>query len=205
MQRYCGAVYRYLLGAVRDGEVAEELTQEFALRFLRGDFRGADPERGRFRDYLKTALIHLVNDYHRARQRWPRALGGDTPEPAAAESLADAERDFLTDWREELLERTWKALAMANPTSHAVLLLRLENPEMPSAQMAEQFTARLGKPRNSAWVRKTLQRAHDRYADLLLAEVANSLPAATPEALRQELQELDLLKYCRTALERWGR
>ena len=54
MLHYSGAVYRYLLGAVRDPDVAADLCQEFAVRFLRGDFRRADPGRGRFRDYLKT-------------------------------------------------------------------------------------------------------------------------------------------------------
>ena len=51
------------------------------------------------------------------------------------------------------------------------------------------------------YVRKTLQRAQAKFADLLLDRVAESLddPAADLEA---ELRELDLLKYCRTALGR---
>jgi RNA polymerase sigma-70 factor (ECF subfamily) len=205
LQLYGGAVRRYLLGAVRDAEVAEELAQEFALRFVRGDFRRADPERGRFRDYLKTALIHLVTDHHRARHQWPQPLPTQGHEPAAPDvSGADSERQFLNSWREELLERTWQSLAEANPPFHAVLLLRVENPELPSPQMAEQLTAKLGKAVNSAWVRKTLQRAHDKFADLLLEEVAQSLAEATPAVLRQELQELDLLRYCSSALERRG-
>src|SRR5262245_58256297 len=57
-QRYAGAVYRYLLGALRDPHAAEELAQEFALRVVRGDFRRADPQRGRFRDFLRTSLVH---------------------------------------------------------------------------------------------------------------------------------------------------
>src|SRR5262245_15733603 len=69
MERYCGAVYRYLLGALRDHDAAEDLFQEFAERFLRGEFRRADPQRGRFRDYVKTALIHLVTDYYRAQRK----------------------------------------------------------------------------------------------------------------------------------------
>ena len=50
-------------------------------------------------------------------------------------------------------------------------------------------------------VRKTLQRAQAKFADQLLDRVAESLddPAANLEA---ELRELDLLKYCRTALTR---
>ena len=50
LQRYSGAVYRYLLGAVRDEDVAQELTQELALRFLRGDFHRADPQRATLPD-----------------------------------------------------------------------------------------------------------------------------------------------------------
>src|SRR6516164_8927383 len=60
MQRYGRPIYRYLLACVRQLDVADELFQEFALRFLRGDFKNADPERGRFRCYLKTVLHHLV-------------------------------------------------------------------------------------------------------------------------------------------------
>src|SRR5438045_2159010 len=61
--RYHGAVYRYLLGMLRDPGVAEELAQEFAVRFLRGDFKEAHPQRGRFRDFLKTSLRHVVIDH----------------------------------------------------------------------------------------------------------------------------------------------
>ena len=96
LERYSGAVYRYLLGAVRDEDTAADLAQEFALRFLRGDFHRADPQRGRFRDYLKTSLIHLVNDHHRDRQQQPAPLASDSPAP----SEADSENDFLARWRD---------------------------------------------------------------------------------------------------------
>jgi RNA polymerase sigma-70 factor (ECF subfamily) len=205
VQRYSGAVYRYLLGAVRDETAAEDLAQEFALRFLRGDFRRADPHRGRFRDYLKTALIHLVNDHHRERQQQPGPLAPNSPAPPPP----DSEPDFLTDWREDLLEQTWKALKQANALYHAVLLHRIENPDATSAEMAEQLAATVGKPLTAASVRKTLQRAHEKYADLLLEEVAVSLEGSPLESLEQELQELNLMQYCRQALlrrmERSGR
>lgn len=202
MQRYSGAAYRYLLGATRDADVAEELAQEFALRFVRGSFRNAAPERGRFRDYLKAALSNLVNDHHRAKQAWPKQMAEDAPEPAAPGESVGAEPDFLQSWREELLERTWNALAAVQPAYRAALQLRIENPDMPSAEMAERLTEQLGKPFSAALVRKSLQRAHTRFAELLLDEVAASLEDPTPEELRAELEEVDLLKYCRTALER---
>ena len=42
LDRYLRSVFRYLLAITRNAESAEELTQEFSLRFLRGDFQRAD-------------------------------------------------------------------------------------------------------------------------------------------------------------------
>src|SRR5437868_2038378 len=69
MDRYGKVVQRYLLGALRDPHAAEELTQEFALRFVRGDLKGADRQRGRFRDFLKGTLFHLIGDFHRRKKK----------------------------------------------------------------------------------------------------------------------------------------
>jgi hypothetical protein len=40
------------------------------------------------------------------------------------------------------------------------------------------------------------------FGDLLLAEVAESLVEATPDDVEEELIDLELLEYCRPALER---
>jgi RNA polymerase sigma factor (sigma-70 family) len=197
MLHYSGAVYRYLLGATRDPETATDLCQEFAVRFLRGDFRRAAPDRGRFRDYVKTALVNLVNDYHRARQAGPRPLAID----AAAPEMP-SEDDFLAGWRQSLLDQTWKVLDEDNAAFHAVLLLRIENPEMPSPEMAERLGAQLGKPMTPENVRKSLQRAHAKFAELLLEQVAQSLDKPTDDDLEAELRAIDLLRYCRSALDR---
>jgi DNA-directed RNA polymerase specialized sigma24 family protein len=78
------------MGAVRNPDTAGDLAQEFALRFLRGAFRHADPGRGRFRDYMKTALIHLVNDYRSARSASSRPLPPDTADPVSLNLAIDA-------------------------------------------------------------------------------------------------------------------
>jgi RNA polymerase sigma factor (sigma-70 family) len=203
MQRYRGAVYRYLLGAVRNPDVAEDLAQEFALRLVRGDFRRADPQRGQFRAYVKTSLIHLVQDYYRARQAWPQPLsaaGEPTVQPAEVE--AEAERNFLASWRQELLDRAWQALERAQPTQYEALRLRAQEPDLPSPQMAEQLAAKLHQPLTADAVRKHIERAHRRFAELLVDEVAASLDSGSQQDLERELRELDLLRYCRSALER---
>ena len=63
---------------------------------------------------------------------------------------------------------------------------------------------------NSAAARQTadgrgraadLASVRDKFADLLLDEVVNSLDRPTPDHLEEELIDLGLLEYCRPALE----
>lgn len=196
-QRYCGAVYRYLLGMVHDPDVADDLAQEFALRFLRGQFHRADPNRGRFRDFVKTALRHLVADHHRRVQALPQPLPESFPEPA---SDANLDRQFVESWRMELLARAWVALAEhENQTGqpyHAVLRLRADQPELRSAQLADRLAAHQGRPFTTAATRQLLHRARAQFAALLLEEVRQSLTTPTAEHVNDELRELGLLDYC---------
>ncbi len=206
MERYSGAVYRYLMGALRDRDSADELFQEFALRFVSGAFRNANPERGRFRDFVKTALYHLIVDHNRKKQHNPRALPvEELAEPSVTDSR-DFDEEFLSSWRQEVLCRTWEALEQASqegPPLYRVLRLRSERPDESSKQLAELLSAELGRPVTDAWVRQNLHRARARFADLLLDELAASLPEPTRERLEQELIDLNLLEYCKDALKAW--
>src|SRR5262249_2011748 len=71
LERYGGAARRYLLAATRDTDVADELFQEFAVRFLHGKLRGASEARGRFRDFLKGVLSHMVTDHWKKARKRP--------------------------------------------------------------------------------------------------------------------------------------
>jgi RNA polymerase sigma-70 factor (ECF subfamily) len=209
LERYGGAIRRYLLGALRDADTADELAQEFAFRFLRGDLRGADRERGRFRDFVKGVLFHMVADHHNKLKKVPGNLPANMPEAGADCALAaEREEAFRASWRDELLARTWSALqADEQRTGQAyftVLRFRADHPDLASAQMAEQLAGPLGKAVTAAGVRKTLDRARDRFADLLLDEIAQALDDVSRDRLEEELIELELLEYCRPALERRG-
>jgi RNA polymerase sigma factor (sigma-70 family) len=207
LERYGGAVHRYLLGAVRDPEIAADLTQEFAVVFLQGSLKGADPQRGRFRDYVKGVLRNLVANHYRKAQRRQPVLTDTLPEPGVDDPPdAAMDQDFLSCWREDLLARTWQALQRFEADSgqpyHTVLRYRADHPEQRSDTMAEQLGARIGKSITPAGMRKALQRAREKFADLLLDHLAGSLDQPTPEDLEQELIDLELLEYCRPALDR---
>jgi RNA polymerase sigma-70 factor (ECF subfamily) len=201
IQRYCGAVFRYLRGALHQDEAALDLFQEFVLRFLRGDFRRVDAAAGRFRDYLRKVLVHLVADYHRQRKAWPRPLPLDLAAPSVGRDLANNEEAFLQSWREELINWAWEALAESKPNYHAVLVSHIEQPEATSSEVANQLAARIGKPIQAAHVRVMLHRARRKFAALLLDEVAHSLGPCTEAELVEELEALRLRRLCAPALE----
>jgi RNA polymerase sigma factor (sigma-70 family) len=206
MCRYAGAVHRYLLKALRDPDAADELDQEFALRFLRGDFKNSNPDRGRFRDYVKRAVQNLVNDYYR-RKRPVVSLDPRTPELAAAEpGMADFEEQFIESWRKDLLDRAWSSLESLERSTgqpyHTVLRTKVSHPDLTSDKLAQQLSTTLKKSYTSGAVRQTLQRSREKYVTYLLDEVRASLDNPSRADLEQELIDLNLLHYCRPFMKR---
>jgi RNA polymerase sigma-70 factor (ECF subfamily) len=207
LERYGDAIQRYLRSALNDPHAADEVYQEFALQLVHGKLRGADPQRGRFRYFVKGTLFHLIADYRNQQRKWPGPLPADAADLLAGTS-EEAQSDglFVESWRDELLSRAWSALAgyeaQTGQPLHAVLRFRADRPDMKSPQLAEALAAQWGKPLTAVGVRQTLHRAREKFAALLLEEVVHSLENAGPEQLEEELAELGLLDYCRPALER---
>ena len=66
LDRYGAAVRRYLRKLLRDPYAADELFQEFALQLVHGNLRGANPQRGRFRNFVKGTLYCRRGSVQRA-------------------------------------------------------------------------------------------------------------------------------------------
>ncbi|MEO1617897.1 MAG: sigma factor [Planctomycetota bacterium] len=193
---YGPAVRRYLLALTRDENETDDLWQRFMLELVRGGFKNASPEKGRFRSYVKASLIHLVSKQRRRSQREP-AFTQQHLEAEDAPQLVSADRTgevFDQHWKEQLIDRTWNALKDAQPRYHRVLRLRTEFPEVAVADLVERLSTSEDSMGDVAF-RKTLSRARDRFAGLLIDEVGRSLKTPTEEAVREELADLGLLHY----------
>ncbi len=211
LQRYCGAIYRYALKVLGEPDLAEEACQEFALRFVRGDFRHADPAKGRFRDYVKTSVIHLLNEVRRREQERRRAIALESGVVAAVLTpppVEPADSGFQELWRKELLNRAWHEMERQQPPSgppyHAALRMKADQPDLTAAELADRLQDAGKGTYVASGVRQILHRARELFADRLLHEVARSVLSDDPEVLSEELVELDLLTYCREALKRRG-
>jgi RNA polymerase sigma-70 factor (ECF subfamily) len=197
LSRYGSPIHRYLLAATRDSEVADELAQEFALRFIRGDLKNVSPQRGRFRDYLKTVLRNIVNDHFRRRNKDRFNPISDLLDENGIRKLDES---FNEDWRQELLERAWTQLRDFETARknhyYTVLRLRACQPELNSSDLADHLSDSLQQTVTPAWVRQNLKRARTKFCEMLIAEIASTLPPnSTHEDIESELASLRLLKY----------
>jgi RNA polymerase sigma-70 factor (ECF subfamily) len=192
---------------LRDPDAADEVFQDFALRFVKGRLRGAHPSRGRFRDFVKGVLAHLIADYYKSRPRPLQTLDSNCPDVAAPMATIDElDQAYIKSWRNELMLRAWDALHQIEKETgqpfYTVLRFRSEHANMASPQMAQELSVQLGRTLTDVSVRQTLHRARERYADLLIVEVNQLIETPSADQLEQELIELDLLDYCRPALQR---
>jgi len=209
LARYETVARRYLIAALRHeanaADAAEDCLQELALRFMKGSFKGADPAKGRFRNYLKAVLLNLVTDFQRRHRFEPQPLGTLDP-VAAGEPPADSGQEFQNIWRDELLASSLRILEESDRQSgqhlFTVLRHRMDNPDLRSEDLAGRLTEIVGKEVTANWVRKRLHFAREKFSQILLDEVRRSLDNPSDQDVEQELVEVGLFEYCRSALTR---
>jgi RNA polymerase sigma-70 factor (ECF subfamily) len=193
--RYHDAVLRYLRLKLRDSNLADEVFQEFWTKLLTHKLAGADGNKGRFRDYVRTVLHRLIIDHFRGRKL--QALPpGDLLDP----SLPDADYDRV--WREAVLKRALTRLEtyeLKTPKNRyaTVLALRRDNQGKSIEEIATLLSEKVGSPITPESFRKTLQRARTKYFELLIQELRDTIHPATDEDIEQEIQALGLGQYYR--------
>jgi RNA polymerase sigma-70 factor (ECF subfamily) len=188
--RYHDAVERYLRLKLRDRNLADEVFQEFWTKLLSHKLAGADHNKGRFRDYLRTVLHRLIVDHFRGRKLQPLPPG-DLPDPSAPD------QDYDQVWREAVIRRVWSRLELyeaSTPKNRyaTVLHLRVGHPDAPIEQLAQQLSDQLGSKVSPEAFRKTLQRARGKFLELLIEELRSTIHPASPEDIEAEIYDLGL-------------
>jgi RNA polymerase sigma-70 factor (ECF subfamily) len=186
-ETYWLPVYAYVRRVVPRIEDAQDLTQEFFAQLLeKNAIAKADPERGRFRAFLLTALKNcLANERDKARAQ---KRGGGKPVLAldfdSGESLCQIEPSHeLTP--ERLFERRWvltlldlvleqlrRELAMEGKELHFQQFKAALTGDMASADY-EQAAEALGL--TPAAAKQAAYRMRKRYRELFRQEVARTV------------------------------
>lgn len=200
--RYHKAVFGYLCGCTRDPIRAEDLSQEFWLKFLQGAFRHADPGTGSFRKYVKAALSHMVSRDAAGARRQGIQFQTGPPDIAEQSFVSEDDRAFQDRWQKAALNDAWDRLAAdaSGRGQYAALRLKADFPDRTDQDLAQQLTEHSGHDVSHEAFRKLLQRARERFAEIVYRVVAESLQDPTADRVSEELGELGLLRYCRSAV-----
>jgi RNA polymerase sigma-70 factor, ECF subfamily len=139
MRLYRGRIFRYILFATRDEDVAESLTQDCFLRAhaARSSFRGDCA----MATWLMRIAVNLVRDHQRSMKLrfWRRAPMLDAAE--MSDRLPDISRS--TEQRlivEERVASVWRAVETLSERQRSIFLLRfVEELELPEISEAMQL------------------------------------------------------------------
>jgi RNA polymerase sigma factor (sigma-70 family) len=201
--RYSKAIRAYVRAILQDDGRADEVAQDAIVRLLSGDFAGADPNRGRFRDLLKVSVRNMARN-HWAKENRRRPAAVDVDEIAGNDGSSD-DPNWLASWRQNALDLTWSALEnfeRLQPDSSSVVLLRLRAafPDASSEELAERLSEKTRKSVTPEAARQQLRRARVKFAELLIEEIADGLEDASPDDVEEELAALGLMDYVRDLL-----
>jgi RNA polymerase sigma-70 factor (ECF subfamily) len=205
VHRYATAVQKYLNALIRNPHDAEEVGQDFFLFVTEHGFPRAKRERGRFRDYLKTAVRNSALTFLR-RKRLPTR--GDSE---MLESMADQgppvipDQEWITQWRQCLMDRAWRSLEEHQQQApdniyYTALRLMMTSPGEDSKALAAKAARIVGRPITAEAFRKQISRARRKLAGFIVREIAQSLDNATPTQVEEELVDLGLIEYVRDFL-----
>lgn len=199
--RYGAAVRAYLRALLPTRDDADEVEQQFLMQVVERGFPTAAPGRGLFRYYLIAIVKNAALKYLCKQSKRPSGLT-DISQVATAVS---ADREWKLSWRECVLQNTWNALRDHQRKSkgnqfHACLKAFVEHDDEDSPTLAARVSAATGQSLTAEAFRKQLSGARRRFGELLIEEVSRTITNVTPELLRDELHDLDLMKYVKALL-----
>ncbi len=196
-------VYLYVRQQVGDAHESQDLTQAFFARLLQKQaIAVADPQRGRFREFLLTACRHFLSNEWQTLRAQKRGGGqrvlsldfdsGESRFAIAAVDRQTPERLYERQWAVTLLERVLAALcsefeSKGKRAQFEVLKVHLTGRN--AAESYAQAAAQLGMSEGA--VKVAVHRLRSRYRAVLRAEIGETVSG--PEEVEDEIRRLFLV------------
>jgi RNA polymerase sigma-70 factor (ECF subfamily) len=185
---YRPPVLAYIRSRGRSPELAEDLTQAFFADFIeRASHADANPDRGRFRNFLLVALKRFLINAD-AQERAQKRGGGVAAEQLLENSRSVAEAMIDAQTPERAFERSW-ALAVLDCAMHR---LREEAHTAGKGELFEQLREFLAESPDEA--------DYDRAAQAL--NLRRNTLAVAVHRMRHRLRELVRLELAQTTASR---
>lgn len=199
-QTYWYPLYAYIRRRGYSAHDAQDLTQDFFARILeKHSIARADPQRGRFRSFILTAMNHFLGQEFEKSRAQKRGSGLEvfSLDLARAEQRYDLEpavsetpdKDFDKKWALALLETVMTQLEAEYKRENKSDLFNAlkqtltgSRESQPYAELAEM----LGMTEPA--IKVTVHRLRKRYRELLQTEIANTVSSA--DEVKEEMRHL---------------
>jgi len=197
---YWFPLYTYLRRRGCDTHEAEDCTQAFFAALLqRHGLQRANPERGKFRSFLLSALNHFLADERDHAGAQKRGGGKEI----ISLDVEDAETRYRCEpahdlTPEKLFEKSWSLTVLSNAMARLKAefaeegkeqLFESLKPHLPAGKGPASYkdvAARLGL--TEAAVKVAVHRLRHRYRQLVREEIAQTV--STPEEVDEEIRDL---------------
>ena len=188
---YWPPLYTYIRRQGHRQEDAQDLTQAFFAKLLEKNFWArADPQKGRFRSFLLTALRHFLAD-ERDRARTAKRGGGaplisfdDTAVEEkflkGSDEQLNGEHQFDRQWARAVLDQARARLrqeCVASGKSELYDRVNLLGGKQERSVTYVDIAAELGM--SVSGVKSAVSRLRERYAELVREEVAQTVSSPT--------------------------
>lgn len=199
-QTYWYPLYAYVRRRGYSAHDAQDLTQEFFARLLeKHTFAAADPNRGRFRSFILTAMNNfLAQEWEKSRAK-KRGGGNElfSLDLAQAENRYDLEpssldtpdKDFDKKWAVALLDSVMAQLEAEFKSDGKTELFTALKQTLTGSRESQPYaelSQKLGM--TEAAIKVTVHRLRKRYRELLQLEIANTV--SSPEEVKEEMRHL---------------
>lgn len=197
IDRYSDATQRYLMAWLRRQWAVDKVWQKLTLRFVRRGFCSVLANKGRFRTCIRTVIYHLVADFGRRNKKYAATANEHESMLArTAHQGLQLDEQFQANRQNYLLEKGWETLRKCGEATgkawYSVVKARSEKPRLRSPELVRDL---LGREVNSGNVRVLVHRARERFAEILIDLVRESLATTDQETLEHELIDRNLWQY----------
>jgi RNA polymerase sigma factor (sigma-70 family) len=202
---YWRPIYCFLRARGRHHEAAEDLTQEFLLKFLGRDWLAkADASRGRFRSYLLTILKRFLSDQGPARsprqQHFDRSLVPISILVRSEERTFEPpdntspDEKFMKQWARALIEDVRRELEMwclqrGRPDWYAIFTAHHFPPPGSKGDSQHELAERFRCSRDQ--IRYAVEQTNEQFAQLLRETVADQV--GSEAEIEGEIREIEQL------------
>jgi hypothetical protein len=186
--RYLTPMRRQLISLLGSEEYADESLKLLLAHLVSVGF--GEHKQGRLRDFLVRGL-------RSAAKMHVNELPQKSRPELNVEGLTLESKQWISLWREGLLERAWRSLERkehADPDSpvYSVLHFATLNPKATPEMLVVQIKSELGIDVNESTVRECLPVARALFAQLVADEVAETLEAPSSDDVKREINQLGL-------------